>query len=615
MATKSASGLGKLLACLVLVGLCGLGFWQFWRTREPGEIERAQATYRKGDWAKAAAHAVNHLLKERDDPEALRLLARSSARQGRDAPALTYYARVASDRMEAEDLYLKGVALTGIGQTQAGEEALETALAAEPNRTETLEILCQVYSSRHKPEKAVELADRLAHQPGFESRGNLMLGVLRADMNDIDGSVDALSRGFSTGAKTGETIPDNFRKFLARTLLQTGRPVEAGEQLKTVLDQGPDPEASWLLSRVGLQTGRPDEAAAALKRAGSYRGQNSQFSEPSPYVGERKCAGCHDEISTMYEETRHTRTFHRGPELLTLPLPEGPLKDPGNSAIIHAIGLENDRIEQVTQQDEIKLRTVVEFAFGTTERYLTMVGRDVDGTARALRMSYHHSDTDIGWDLTAGDVLKPERPDGFRGKRIDTREGVIRCLACHTTNVRLGKNRTGPETQDQGIGCEQCHGPGGNHISAVSAKLSDLAILKPDAARSCVTCHTLNEDVTEQSTPRDNPAWVRSPGKTLTWSRCFSESAGKLSCLTCHDPHTNAEMSSEFYTSKCQTCHAPTAASPPLRPCPVNPREKCVGCHMPAVPNRLLHASLTDHYIRIRPATPASSASASPPSR
>ena len=346
-------------------------------------------------------------------------------------------------------------------------------------------------------------------------------------------------------------------------------------------------------------------SAQCAEKAGAYRDENPQIKEPAPFVGEQKCAGCHREIFKNSMETRHARTFHRGAELLALPLPEGPLEDPGNPAIIHTIRREKNQIQQTTNLNNKKYQTFVDYAFGTSERYLTMVGRDSDGTARALRISYHHAGADTGWDLTAGDTLKPDRLEGFRGKPIDTRDGVLRCLACHTTNVRLGKQRTGPETQDRGIGCEQCHGPGGNHLAAVEAKFSDLAILKPNAASACVACHTLNEDLVEQSTSREDPAWVRSPGKTLTWSRCYSESAGKLNCLTCHDPHETVEKSSDFYASKCLSCHATTAASPPPRVCPVNPREKCVSCHMPPVRNEQLHASLTDHYIRIHPKTSA----------
>ena len=52
--------------------------------------------------------------------------------------------------------------------------------------------------------------------------------------------------------------------------------------------RGPDPEASWLLSRAYLQKRDKSQAQAALAQAGSYRADNPLEAEPSPYVGEAR---------------------------------------------------------------------------------------------------------------------------------------------------------------------------------------------------------------------------------------------------------------------------------------------------------------------------------------
>src|SRR5262249_22669383 len=120
----------------------------------------------------------------------------------------------------------------------------------------------------------------------------------------------------------------------------------------------------------------------------------------------------------------------------------------------------------------------------------------------------------------------------------------------------------------------------------------------------------------------------RFPGSTLPWSRCYSESGGTLNCVTCHDPHSNAEKSAGFYEAKCLTCHAtsapsakaktsaadqpvvPQAAETAFRsPCPVNSTRDCLNCHMPKVWYDWLHDSFTDHYIRVhRPSDAGSQA-------
>ena len=49
-----------------------------------------------------------------------------------------------------------------------------------------------------------------------------------------------------------------------------------------------------------------------------------------------------------------------------------------------------------------------------------------------------------------------------------------------TPRALLGN--TGPEAADHSIGCEKCHGPGGNHLLAIAAKFPDLAIARPSLA-------------------------------------------------------------------------------------------------------------------------------------
>jgi nitrate reductase cytochrome c-type subunit len=131
----------------------------------------------------------------------------------------------------------------------------------------------------------------------------------------------------------------------------------------------------------------------------------------------------------------------------------------------------------------------------------------------------------------------------------------------------------------------------------------------------CTERHTVDIRSAIASTP-DDPRYVRSPGMTMTFSRCYTESDSGLSCLTCHDPHREAESSASFYETKCLTCHSQQRAlqDPPvsadgfstLAPtgrttaCQVSPTKDCLKCHMPKVPVAELHTSLTDHYIRVR---------------
>ena len=79
--------------------------------------------------------------------------------------------------------------------------------------------------------------------------------------------------------------PVKLRKLFARTFLGVGRPAEARPHLQSILARGPDPEASWLLSRVYLQQGAIAEAQQALAHTGSYRARQSPGRRTQPLRG------------------------------------------------------------------------------------------------------------------------------------------------------------------------------------------------------------------------------------------------------------------------------------------------------------------------------------------
>lgn len=611
------------LAVLLTVG--GIILWGVWPRLFPNLVARGESAYRRGDWAKASGLARERLEAVKNDPEALRLLARSSARLGRDESAAALFARLDTRAMKAEDHHLLGIALNRVGKGAEALQAWQAALKEDPDHPETLDELVRLYFLNRRPDEAARAAERLSRQPGWEARGELMLGVIRAEINDPAGSAEAIRRALARDpeALAHSQDPPKLRKMMARNLLQIGEPAEARGHLMTVLASGPDREASWLLSRAYLQEGAKEEAAEALVEAGAYRADHPMRMEPSPYVGEARCAKCHPSTHHAAMGSRHSQTFSRGPQLDELPLPDGPVPDPDNPEIVHEIRREGGRIRAETRIEDRLFRTLVDYAFGTSDRYVTMVGHDDQGASRALRLSYYHTPSGSGWDRTSGDTARPERREDFLGRRIDERDGVIRCLYCHTTNPRSGRIRTGPESADRAIGCERCHGPGGHHVAAIETMFADPAIVSPATAstegltRMCNDCHILDHSFDQK--PRTDPSWVRSQGLGTTWSRCYTESLGAFHCLTCHDPHRDAETSPAHYEARCLSCHAAQASprtttaavgsstepveadAPPARvTCPVNPIDQCLSCHMPKVKNPALHLSLTDHYIRVR---------------
>ncbi len=178
-----------------------------------------------------------------------------------------------------------------------------------------------------------------------------------------------------------------------------------------------------------------------------------------------------------------------------------------------------------------------------------------------LRISAFETPEGTGWDLSTGLATQPEDEEAYLGEKMVERDGVRRCLSCHTTSVHAVLKDAGPEAADHSIGCEACHGPGGHHEAAVTAGFSDSAIAGTRASsaaeinQTCGRCHGFPR-WEKLALSRTDPALYRFQALGMSWSRCYAESDGILSCVTCHDPHRNVQTSVAINEGKCLSCHA-----------------------------------------------------------
>jgi formate-dependent nitrite reductase cytochrome c552 subunit len=279
-----------------------------------------------------------------------------------------------------------------------------------------------------------------------------------------------------------------------------------------------------------------------------------------------------------------------------------------------------------TRCDGQVFKTIVDYAFGSGDRGTTLVGHDMAGLSLEYRLSLYPDP--VGWDVTSGQVRQPgQQAAHYQGHSLSIDE-VRQCIGCHGTNPHAIITAKGPESSDRAIGCERCHGPGGNHLKAVASKdfasdhVADLAIARPSLASGpaivglCAECHSQTKMgiVLKPGSPDS----VRFQGTTLTWSRCYKESDKQLDCLACHDPHGNAEASARWYESRCLQCHssaggaenhavrsATAVAAGRRTSCPIQPASGCIECHMPKVATPMAHTRFTDHFIRVHPAPDA----------
>jgi predicted CXXCH cytochrome family protein len=620
-----------------------MGLWATWSLLFPDPLGPSLRAYESGQWAAAERGAKDVLRKKPNDPAALRLLARSMIRLGQASPAIDLYTqRLNSNDLQAEDDILLGLALQRRGDTPKALQIWGQALELDTIPAPKLNDLTQLFLSStdrpsetairrgtrdlgwirgtpqmpHPLDQAVRGAERLRQIPGWEAQGGILLGFIRDALHDPPGTAEAfqtvLRRDPEIAGKTPE--PDQLRKSFARAFLSVGNPALARTQLTAAIEKSPDPEAFWLLSRVAIQEGSKADFQTAWARAGSYRGDNPLQKEPAPFVGEARCAQCHRSIFEQSLAHRHTQSFYRGDQLLTLPRPDSRWIDPDNADITHAIEEHEGKVWEETRARDTVIRSLVEYAFGTRDRYVTMVTRDPQKNYHIVRMSYYCTAEGKGWTRSLLDNIRPTSVEESTGQSISTRGGVVNCLQCHVTLPRGGQNPVGPETADRAIGCERCHGPGSHHIAAVELGLSDLAIVNPANASpqavsmsQCNECHILDQSYTR--TDRENSGWVRSQGVGWLWSRCNTESAGAFGCTTCHNPHQSARaLTTAQYEAQCLGCHSAsspskdrsTPAPATATVCPVNAVKGCLDCHMPRVRDAASHLDLTDHYIRVR---------------
>ncbi|MHB1557225.1 MAG: tetratricopeptide repeat protein [Isosphaeraceae bacterium] len=626
---------------LVLLGGAAAGGWAWWWTcpgRPADAIVQGRAALDRGDWDDAARLARLRLKAAPQDPEALRLLARTSYHQGRNDLALALFDRLGDGSLQPDDRYFLGLALARIGKTQSAIRVWEgDGKTGDPTRTPaTLVELIRAYFRRDELDRAASTAEALLRRAGWESQALALLGMISLELNDPGRAADYWLHSLQSRSSSGDAslhleVPP---KDLARALLRVGRVQEATDQLRKVLADGPDPEALWLMGRAHLQRKDWSAARADLEAAREYRDANPMARDPGPYVGSASCAPCHRGEHRTQQASRHSRTFFREADLAKVELPESPIRDPFDAAVVHTLARGKDGlVHQKTRAGSKVFEAVVQYAFGSGDRGLTPVGRDANGRAYELRLSDYpesHGSSSTGrpvarWDVTSGHPRTPSKPEEFLGQPL-TEDLVRRCVFCHVTDIKGAVDRTGPCAMDHGIGCERCHGPGGNHLLAVEGKLVDLdaAIARPNHAsgepivKLCAECHSPRGI----KIARDDPAAPRFQGTTLTWSRCYTESQNALDCTTCHDPHRNASTSKPEYEARCLECHSPAGRerassaakltagrSPPQSPglrldarrtvCPVNPSTGCIDCHMPAVSGVVPHSTFTDHFIRV----------------
>ncbi|HET9086349.1 MAG TPA: tetratricopeptide repeat protein [Acidobacteriaceae bacterium] len=204
------------------------------------------------------------------------------------------------------------------------------------------------------------------------------------------------------------------------------------------------------------------------------------------------------------------------------------------------------------------------------------------------------------------------------------------CLHCHASSVQpsLPGSRNhfaGAPFLEAGITCESCHGDPSEHLAqAGKGPILNPAKLSPTRRDFvCLQCH-LEGDTSVNRLDRslidyrpgadlysDVVYFVRkgemgsnlraaSEWEALLQSACRRKSGDKLTCTTCHDPHStpSPEQGVQYYRGKCLGCHSGVGFSKQHHP----EQRDCTACHMPREETQdIAHEQVTDHRIQKRP--------------
>lgn len=223
------------------------------------------------------------------------------------------------------------------------------------------------------------------------------------------------------------------------------------------------------------------------------------------------------------------------------------------------------------------------------------------------------------WDMSPG--YEQDRDPAWN------RAVTPNCLFCHASQVRsiygTENGYADPPFQQDGVGCERCHGAGSEHVQG-KAKMVNPAKLDPMRRDSvCSQCHLAGEARVEKSgkplgayragdllsdfvsyfvLAGGSGGGVKATGyvERLAESRCKQASGDKLWCATCHDPHSvpEAQQRVAYFREKCLACHQQAHRDAAER--------DCMSCHMPrAQAADGGHGVLTDHAILKKPAAAA----------